>query len=238
MSLEEIKEIAKKNIISLIEDIKFTKNIEVFEKRIINLKSTLVNNSLDIEDLKKFKVKEKYSVSLKNKFDVWIYPLSMINSSYFDDEEKKIIKNEFENYLNIISEENKINFIVDIQAKIEDINEELNNDKQTSNTGMPKLSFSSKGAFDFKLEVKQILKDQIQFDEEEGDSTLDDVYYKTLDDGHYAERDFDPIPLDFYLNEDGFWDNYIMRKREKIEVKNFTYKPFQPFRNNIKKGLK
>jgi hypothetical protein len=63
---------------------------------------------------------------------------------------------------------------------------------------------------------------------------LQDYYYKPRE-PDTAMREIDPIPLDYYINDDGFWDDYIKFHQSKIDLKQIVYKPFISIKRNIKK---
>ena len=48
--------------------------------------------------------------------------------------------------------------------------------------------------------------------EPEMEKVLTDFYIKPNMDPHLVGEEYNPMPLMFYDNEDGFWDNYIQHK--------------------------
>jgi hypothetical protein len=55
--------------------------------------------------------------------------------------------------------------------------------------------------------------------EPEMEKVLTDFYVKPYPDIHFVEAGNSPnpsLPLDFYDNDDGFWDDYIKAKRDKM----------------------
>ena len=46
---------------------------------------------------------------------------------------------------------------------------------------------------------------------------------------------FEDIPIDFYDNDDGFWDDYIKEKHGYFDVKNLHYRPFEVYSDMLKR---
>ena len=42
-------------------------------------------------------------------------------------------------------------------------------------------------------------------------------------------------PIDFYDNDDGFWDDYIKEKHGYFDVKNLHYRPFEVYSDMLKR---
>ena len=54
-----------------------------------------------------------------------------------------------------------------------------------------------------------------------------DVYTKPIPDYSQSKSPFlEDIPIDFYDNDDGFWDDYINMKKNSFDVKNLQRRPF------------
>jgi hypothetical protein len=82
----------------------------------------------------------------------------------------------------------------------------------------------------------QSLKDhdnQLQSTEDVG---LKDVYVRPLPPIDQAQRPESwQVPVDYYINDDGYWDDYINDKRKKIDIKLYHEKPFIWFKDRIKR---
>ena len=59
------------------------------------------------------------------------------------------------------------------------------------------------------MEDQESLKDEDTSVDVSEDLGLQDAYYKPKQDLDHSLKTEDPIPFEFYLNEDGFWNNYI-----------------------------
>lgn len=48
---------------------------------------------------------------------------------------------------------------------------------------------------------------------------------------------YQDIPIDYYDNEDGFWDDYIKEKHSHFDVRNVHYRPFHSYQDVLKKKI-
>jgi hypothetical protein len=84
----------------------------------------------------------------------------------------------------------------------------------------------------YQLSLKEH-ENQIQNNEEIG---LKDVWVKPMQPLDVAQRPREwQVPVDYYINDDGFWDGYIAAKRKNVDVRVFTEKPFSWYKDKLKK---
>lgn len=83
---------------------------------------------------------------------------------------------------------------------------------------------------------KASLKDEDIKIEETESQGLTDVYIHPRMGIDEILRAHDPyIPLEYYMNDDGFWDDYINAKKAQVDIKLYTFKPFHTIKSRMKK---
>jgi hypothetical protein len=94
---------------------------------------------------------------------------------------------------------------------------------------------------DYKdLDIKQMYKQSLKEDDVQqkisDELGLRDVYYKPRKDPKAVLRTSEHnIPLNYFINEDGFWDSYIKEKQSQIDISLYTHKPLNIKKDRIKK---
>jgi hypothetical protein len=227
------KENKVQKLANVLEDLKNTKTTKVLEEKVKLLKKNLEETSEKLETIIDL---HKKNIIKETNMEIVIYPISILKSNQLSEEFKLVIRKYFEKYINIYDEKTKETLVINLDA-------EESNKEDTMMELMDKISafenenIDSSEGFDIQTDYKDSLKeDEIVVDDED-DTMLNDAYYKPETPANFVERTEDQIPFDYFINDDGFWDKYIARQRRKIDVKQFTYKPFNPYKNNIKKQL-
>lgn len=92
-------------------------------------------------------------------------------------------------------------------------------------------------------ELRIMYGDNISMDSNEIDNTLDvkkleesasKFYFKPLEDPYVpANPNLNPIPIDFYDNDDGFWDSYKLEKLRRFDFGNVNNAPFHTLKDNL-----
>lgn len=235
IKIDSYRESIKKRIYEFLLEIKSIKSNEKFEKKIIEFKSKLEERSLELPILKNLNLNPSNLHEYIDKVDILIFPISFMNSYYFNENQKSIVSVIFKEYLAFVGDY-EMNALK-VEYELED-SKKLKNSDNIDSRGYEEKDIildENDQPFDLESEFKDTLRDIFTVEKESEDGILNDVYYKPLEHPDVPERIYDPIPLDYFLNEDGFWDDYILRRRAKIDVKLFSYKPFIPFGNNLKK---
>ena len=242
----------KKNKINdIINDLRTSENLRIFEENIQILKKNLEDNNIKFmkqREEEKFKSsmsdtilekagepnKTDESAILRN--DLIVFPLTLISSRRFNEDQKNIIKTTFSMFINDLNEQVRKEYTIELdenvsKKKIEEAEFEiLNRISAYENDQTEKAE-----GIDVSVEYKDSLKDDdLQVDESE-EIGLTDAYYKPLSPINHRFRTEDPIPFEFYINDDGFWDDYIGFQKSKIDVKQITIKPFIQIKDQIKK---
>lgn len=82
------------------------------------------------------------------------------------------------------------------------------------------------------LYKRSLRETEIKIETEE-DRGLKDIYYKPIHDIEAHEKTVF-LPMDYYDNQDGFYDEYIKDQQSKIEISQYHKKPFITKRKRIK----
>ena len=159
--------------------------------------------------------------------------MSLLNSSEFDTTQKDIIRKQFSKHISNISDavRNANVIVLDVKKDSKSV-ESLEEDIMSKISTFETENKETGEGFDMDSDYKDSLKDEdknVDVSEELG---LQDAFYKQIPEMDYRKRTEDPIPFEYFLNEDGFWDSYIAFHRSKIHVKQFMHKPFNPYMKN------
>ena len=239
----------KNKIHDIINDLRTSENIKLFEENVQLLRKNLEENN--IRFMQKL-VNEKLSNTVTNSAvetpnqssktseidqsnDLIVFPMTLLSSTRLTENQKMIIRSTFAPYITQLTDKDKKDVTIQLdenvskktieEAEFEILNKIsfYENDSQEKAEGI-----------DVSLEYKDSLRDDdLKVDESE-ELGLTDAYYKSRPPIDYVFRKEDPIPLDYYINEDGFWNDYIAFQKSKIDIKQITIKPFI----NISKQLK
>jgi hypothetical protein len=201
------------------------KTEEIRSERIEKVFAFIKNDqSLSLED--KFR-KIHQDVSKNEETAMHIY-VSLMKSESFAPESKNFLKTLF-NYSQTLEEIVKL-----LKKKDDERIKEYNLMMDLLDVSTTQMDTINKYAIEdmYQLSLKEH-ENKLQNTEEVG---LKDVYVKPKPDPNYVRRPTSwQVPVDYYINDDGFWDGYIAARRNNIDVKLFTDKPFFYYKNKLKK---
>jgi hypothetical protein len=244
---KSVVENKKEKIIAILRDLRGTNNLKTFDEKVKIIKRNLdeVTDKKYINELRNIKVVEKKKENeMEDKShltaDVILYPLSLLNSNEFSEAEREIIAKHFNEFITDIPDVVRDANIIPLDQKKDAQGNkvsETNDDEIMSKISLFETESKDAGeGFDIDADYKESLKDEDTSVDVSEDLGLQDAYYKPKADLDYKLRSEDPIPFEFYLNEDGFWNNYIAFHRKRINPGQFVHKPFNPYMKNIKKN--
>jgi hypothetical protein len=219
-------------------DLRQSEDLAIFEQKVLNLKSSLEDNNIRYIQLMRNEQLKGSLVNLEDRYasDLFIYPFTLMATKKLSKEQKSIIERLFSEHINSVEESKKPEIGLDIdedaaKRTIEDAeNEVLSRILQSESY----ISDKPEG-LDIQIDYKESLKEEdIQVDDEELIG-LNDAYYKPIPNIDIALRKEDPIPLDYYINDDGFWDDYIQYNKNRVDVKQINKKPFITIKDALKK---
>jgi hypothetical protein len=207
------------------QDISFS---EFLKKNSIKLNENYINISREMVDVKTGKID-------LSKYNMTEIPLSMLLVNKFVNEyglEKSLI-NEF---LDIIRKNPNIDLRVSMNQEGREEYVILENDpkeKKAKNEIKENEIIDDDDIGDLEDLYKSSLKETEMKIDSEDDKFLKDIYYKPLVDIDYFEKSY-YLPLDYYDNNDGFYDEWLNHQKEKIDIAQYNIKPFITKRNRIK----
>jgi hypothetical protein len=235
------QKMAKENkiqkLVNVLEDLKNTNSLKVLEEKVKYLKKNLEETSEKLEILMDL---QKKKMIKDTNMEIVTYPISLLKSNQLKEEFKSVIRKHFEKYINIYDEDTKKVLTIPLDTEdTESSKDAVLTDIMDKISAFENENKDSSEGFDIHSDYKDTLKEDntVTVEDEEDNTMMTDAFYKQEVELDYVERLEDPIPLEYYINDDGFWDSYIARQRRKIDVKQFTYKPFNPYMKNIKKQL-
>jgi hypothetical protein len=249
----------KEKLVAMLRDLRASTNIRTFEEKIKIIKRNLeeVTDKSVIQEIQKTQivvdavfepelqeVKDTKNSITDNKnvitSDILLYPLSLLNSTEFDEAQKEVIQRNFEKFISNVSDKVKSANIIQLDQKKDSlgnkVNETNDDDLMTKISAFEVENQNTGEGFDIDADYKDSLKDEDMSVDISEDLGLQDAYYKPIPELNHRVRTEDPIPFEYYLNDDGFWNNYISFHRSKIHPRQFMHKPFNPYKNNIRKN--
>lgn len=244
---KNVVENKKEKIVSILRDLRSSTNLKAFDEKVKIIKRNLdevtdKNYILELKNMKGIEKKKENEIEDKSHLtaDVILYPLSLLNSNEFSDAEKEIISKYFNEYITDLPEVVKSANIILIDQKKDSqgnkVSETNDDDIMSKISTFENESKETGEGFDIDADYKESLKDEDTSVDVSEDLGLQDAYYKPKQDLDHRLKTEDPIPFEFYLNEDGFWNNYIAFHRKRINPGQFVHKPFNPYMKNIKKN--
>jgi len=194
----------------------------------IKLNEDYINISRDMIDVKTGKID-------LSKYNMQEIPLSLIMVNKFVNE-YDLTKNQIKEFLDIIKKNPNIDLRVSMSKNEKEeyvIIENDPKDKKKQNEVKEENVFEDEDAGDLDELYRSSLKETEMKIESEEDMTLKDVYYKPAIDMDYYEKSYH-LPLDYYDNNDGFYDEWLKNEKEKIDISQYNLKPFISKRKRIK----
>jgi hypothetical protein len=202
---DKTEDIRSEKIEKVYEYIKKNRDIS-FEEKIKNIKEEYLNN---------------------NEINLHIY-VSLMKTELFTPEQKQIISNVYQ--VNEPLEE-----LVSILKKRDDERiKEYNLMLDLLDVASSQMETLKNYAVEDMYQLS--LKEHDSEIQDNDDMGLKDVYCRPKPDYETSLRPISwSIPVDYYINDDGFWDNYIKEKQEKVDVRLFTEKPFIFYKRKIRR---
>lgn len=193
----------------------------------IKLDTNYINISREMIDVKTGKI------DLSN-YNMQEIPLAMIMTNKFVNE-YDLTKLQRTEFLDIIKKNPNIDIRVSMSEKGREEYVIIENDpkqKKNKNTEQ-EVNVEDDDIDEINDLYKSSLKETEIKIETEDDLTLKDIYYKPLTDLDYYEKSYH-LPLDYYDNNDGFYDEWLNHQKEKIDISQYNMKPFISKRKRIK----
>lgn len=207
------------------QDILFSKYLKKHEH--IKLDENYINISRDMIDVKTGKI------DLSN-YNMQEIPLSMLMINKFVNEyglEKPLIVE----FLDIIKKNPNIDLRVSMNKDGKEEYVIIENDPKVKQTKQVDDNDNEENdeMGDLNDLYKSSLKETEIKIESEDDKTLKDIYYKPQAAMDSVEKSY-YLPLDYYDNEDGFYDEWLKAEKAKIDIAQYNMKPFITKRKRIK----
>lgn len=220
----------RRKLIELVKDVKNQPTDYDIERTLLEFKDKIVidNESLTEHDWEKNI--NKYSreqIMGEVSYRQYEVPASLLFFDGFNETEKQIIKKVFNFTDEDMAEAEKRKEIItpldDLVLK--KLQEESQVMDELTKIGEDAAKYDE-GSFN---SMEEMYKTSLREDDQKLRITDDvgqrDVYYKPPPDPDVPIRTYDPIPVDYFINEDGFWDNYIKYKRDLIDIRELNVKP-------------
>lgn len=229
-----VKDLNSSDNMNIIEEklLLIRKNLEDSSTHFRNMENEEQQSQLKGEEIDRDYLRSKYNLSKDN---LLVYPLSLLESNQLSEKHKAAIRKVFSKYLDLYTKDANENMIKLDEEKGELKAEDVENEIMQRVSRYEAVSQTNNEGYELDLDYRESLKDadlKIDTTEEHG---LTDVFYKHFHDPDYVERTEDPIPFDYYLNEDGFWNDYINFHKGRVDVRQFTHQPFNTIRRHIKR---